>query len=216
MPSHTYTQAGLYDVKLWMWTDEGCIDTIFVSYPEAVLVNPRPSSTFTVTPPVTSIYTPIVTVDAGGFLFNEQYFFDMGDSTLYTQTDFFAHQYSDTGNFEVQRIAVNQYGCWDTLGVWVRINPVLNIWAPTAFTPNGDGKNEFFRPFVTGFTTYHLVIANRWGQVVYQSDDALEEWNGLLQNKGPECPQDVYSWHLFIVDFGDSPVEYTGTVLLYR
>lgn len=216
MPSHTYTQAGLYDVKLWMWTDEGCIDTIFVSYPEAVLVNPRPSSTFTVTPPVTSIYTPIVTVDAGGFLFNEQYFFDMGDSTLYTQTDFFAHQYSDTGNFEVQRIAVNQYGCWDTLGVWVRINPVLNIWAPTAFTPNGDGKNEFFRPFVTGFTTYHLVIANRWGQVVYQSDDALEEWNGLLQNQGPECPQDVYSWHLFIVDFGDSPVEYTGTVLLYR
>lgn len=151
-----------------------------------------------------------------GILFNEQFFFDMGDSTLYTQTDFFAHQYSDTGNFEVKRIAVNQYGCWDTLGVWVRINPVLNIWAPTAFTPNGDGKNEFFRPFVTGFTTYHLVIANRWGQVVYESDDALEEWNGQLRNQGPPCPQDVYSWHLFIVDFGDSPVEYTGTVLLYR
>ena len=69
---------------------------------------------------------------------------------------------------------------------------------------------------MTGFTEYNLVITNRWGQVVFQSRDANEEWNGQIQNKGPESPQDVYSWHLFIVDFGDSPVEYTGTVVLYR
>jgi len=37
-----------------------------------------------------------------------------------------------------------------------------------------------------------------------------------MHNTGAESPQDVYAWHLFIVDFGDSPVEYTGTVLLYR
>ena len=216
MPSHSYLTPGSYDVKLWMWTDEGCIDTIFVSYPGAVLVNPRPTSIFTVNPSVTSIYTPVVTVDASNFNFLEQYFFDMGDSTLYNQTNFFAHQYNDTGNFEVKRISVNEFGCWDTLGFWVRINPVLNIWSPTAFTPNGDGRNDAFRPFVTGFTKYNLVISNRWGQVVFQSQDANEEWNGQIQNVGSQSPQDVYSWHLFIVDFGDSPVEYTGTVVLYR
>ena len=216
MPTHRYTQPGLFDVTLWMWTVDGCIYTLMLQYPQAVLVNPRPASTFSISPTVTSIYTPLVTVSAQNFSFQEQYFFTMGDSTLYTQTDFFAHQYADTGNFEVLRISVNQFGCWDTLGLWVRINPVLNLWAPTAFTPNGDGTNDNFRPFVTGFNQYALSIVNRWGQEVFRSQDAREEWNGQLHNRSTECPQDVYSWRLFIIDFGDSPVEYNGTVILYR
>ncbi|HXS37522.1 MAG TPA: gliding motility-associated C-terminal domain-containing protein [Flavipsychrobacter sp.] len=53
------------------------------------------------------------------------------------------------------------------------------IWVPSAFTPNGDGKNDFFRPLLRcPLQGYHLVIANRFGQIVYESFDQNNGWDG--------------------------------------
>ena len=216
MPTHTYTQPGLYDIKVWMWTLDGCVDTLYQSFPGGVLVHPRPVMPFTVSPTTISIYQPDVEVTTTGIDPGEQFWIHMGDSSIYNQSSYLIHAYKDTGNFYVLRIAVNQFGCWDTLSQLVRVDPVFNIWSPTAFTPNGDGNNEQFRPVVTGFTNYRLVITNRWGQVVFQSNDALEAWNGTEQNQGKECPEGAYTWHLFVIDYGDSPVENNGVVLLMR
>jgi gliding motility-associated-like protein len=90
------------------------------------------------------------------------------------------------------------------------------IYVPNAFTPNGDGKNETFRPVVTGFNNYRLSIVDRWGNIVFESTNAYEEWNGKINNSGIECPQDIYTWRLFILDFANSPKQEHGTVLLYR
>jgi gliding motility-associated-like protein len=140
----------------------------------------------------------------------------MGDSTIYTQQDFFLHKYKDTGFFKIMRIAVNEFDCWDTLSQIVRVDPVMNIWSPNTFTPDGDNINDTFRPVVTGFNSYKLAILDRWGKIVFESNDPYEEWNGQIQNLGPQCPQGVYSWRLFILDFANSAIEKHGTILLYR
>ena len=61
------------------------------------------------------------------------------------------------------RIAVNEFDCWDTLSQIVRVDPVMNIWSPNTFTPDGDNINDTFRPVVTGFNSYKLAILDRWG-----------------------------------------------------
>ncbi|CAI8381965.1 MAG: Uncharacterised protein [Owenweeksia sp. TMED14] len=215
-PLHTYKSPGLYDIKLIIWTNDGCIDTLFGNYLDAILVNPRPILPFTVSPLKVNIYKPELAVKSSGIDPDEIFYFDMGDSTIYNQQDFFLHKYRDTGNFIINRIAVNQYGCWDTLGIMIRVDPVMNIWTPKAFTPDNDGKNETFRPVVTGFLKYDLSILDRWGNIVFKSINPYEEWNGKIHNSGKKCPQDIYTWRLFVLDFANSPIEKHGTLLLYR
>ena len=66
------------------------------------------------------------------------------------------------------------------------------IYIPNAFTPNG--MNPVFKPVVSNinFATYHLSIINRWGQLVFESFDKDEGWNGLIQSNGKKATNDVY------------------------
>jgi gliding motility-associated-like protein len=66
------------------------------------------------------------------------------------------------------------------------------IYIPNAFTPNG--VNPIFKPVVSNvnFATYHLSIINRWGQLVFESYDKNEGWNGENQSNGKKATNDVY------------------------
>lgn len=91
----------------------------------------------------------------------------------------------------------------------ISILPCAELWAPNAFSPNGDGINEFFRifssePLVSG----KLIILNRWGQVVFSADNPEAEWDGTY--RGLLCPQDVYTWVLDYRREGLVPVEQEG------
>jgi gliding motility-associated-like protein len=72
---------------------------------------------------------------------------------------------------------------------------------PNAFTPNGDGTNDKFKPFILDcpLRDYHLKIFNRWGEMVFESTEFLEAWDGITPN-GFEAPQDVYVW---LVDYSE-------------
>jgi gliding motility-associated-like protein len=216
VPVHTYRVPGLYDVRVRMWTATGCRDTVERVYPGAIRVNPRPKVAMAIAPQRVTIYQPLIQVRADSVDADEQFWFDMDDSTTYAQQAFVVHTYRDTGWYAVKMLALNQFGCWDTLVDSVRVDPIYNVWSPTAFTPNGDGGNEGFRPVATGIRAYRLRILDRWGNVVFQSSDPQAEWNGRVGNDGAECPQGAYTWSLFTIDYGDSPVEQQGVVLLIR
>lgn len=67
------------------------------------------------------------------------------------------------------------------------------FFVPTAFTPNGDGLNDEFRPLIFGdIIQYKFVVFNRWGQVVFSSEDPTRGWNGRLN--GIYQNSDVYVW----------------------
>ncbi|MEI6575304.1 MAG: gliding motility-associated C-terminal domain-containing protein [Bacteroidota bacterium] len=92
---------------------------------------------------------------------------------------------------------------------------------PNIFTPNGDGKNERFKPKKTGeIVEYQIEIFNRWGNMVYQSDKLEEGWDGRTDSNGADCPDGVYFFvaryvaHIFPQP--DTQRKLTGTVTLMR
>jgi gliding motility-associated-like protein len=92
----------------------------------------------------------------------------------------------------------------------------IPVFFPNAFTPNGDGKNDLFRPVATTFTSFSMYVYDRSGELICHTDNALKGWDGKL--KGEVCPAGVYTW-IAIFEVPEQPgVKRTekGTVVLVR
>ena len=57
------------------------------------------------------------------------------------------------------------------------------IFLPTAFSPNNDGVNDLFRPLNTNLQTWNISVWNRWGELIYQTDDLTQGWDGSYKGK---------------------------------
>ena len=73
------------------------------------------------------------------------------------------------------------------------------IWFPNCFTPNNDGYNDVFKPVYENIGYYKLYIFNRWGQLLFESDDVEHSWDGKF--KGRECSNGVY---VFLAEYEDN------------
>lgn len=90
------------------------------------------------------------------------------------------------------------------------------IYFPTAFSPNNDGLNDYFRPLGPALSKFSLVIFNRWGQQVFITDNQETGWDGT--SRGRLCEPDVYSWfatYELVIDPG-STKKASGTVVLLK
>jgi gliding motility-associated-like protein len=90
------------------------------------------------------------------------------------------------------------------------------IYCPNAFTPNGDGLNDFFTPIANEpIETYRLIIRNRWGTIVYESDDISIAWDGYYKDNDPT--PDVYTWIIRFTCPYDTEEKLTkGTVMILK
>jgi gliding motility-associated-like protein len=92
-----------------------------------------------------------------------------------------------------------------------------NLFVPNAFTPNGDGTNDTFKP-VNYFTDqtgdYLLLIYNRWGQKIFETNDILKPWKGDYQ--GNPSPNGVYIYYISYISIEGLNIQKHGTVTLLR
>ena len=86
--------------------------------------------------------------------------------------------FEDIGEYTVTLVADNGR-CADSHVVIVRTDRVTNFFIPNVFTPNADNNNDFFEWEIEGITEFHIVIYNRWGTKVFESEDIDSEgWDG--------------------------------------
>lgn len=88
---------------------------------------------------------------------------------------------------------------------------------PDAFTPNGDGLNDKFRIIglpPENITRYNLQIFDRWGQLVFETNDILNSWDGSY--KGHDCPADVYTWVMYYETTKKTKISNKGQVTIIR
>lgn len=92
----------------------------------------------------------------------------------------------------------------------------MGVYFPTAFTPNGDGKNEGFGPLgsIALLQNYQLSIYNRWGERVFHSTSPLQQWDG--RHRGENQPTALFTWYARYDLPGEKNVLRKGTILLVR
>ena len=90
-------------------------------------------------------------------------------------------------------VVFNSFLCSDTSYQEVEILPIDELFVPSAFSPNGDGKNDVL--YARGYIDDMLfVVYDRLGRKVFESTDKTIGWDGLI--KGKKALEGVYSWYL--------------------
>lgn len=84
-------------------------------------------------------------------------------------------------------------GCYKEYQEYISVEPSYYFYAPNAFTPNKDSKNDTFKAFVTGAADFEIFIFDKFGKQVYYSMDSDEVWNGSYDS-ATDAPQGMYSF----------------------
>ncbi|MFT3945455.1 MAG: PKD domain-containing protein [Agriterribacter sp.] len=194
-PTHEYTNPGSYTIKLVVVDSMTC--NISDSVSQTINVWDSPTAGFTFSPISPQENMPATFTNTSLNAIRYRWLFGDGDtSNLINPT----HQYNATATFDVALVAFNQYGCTDTAYAQVSaiVSPLIAV--PSAFSPNGDGVND--KVYVRGFAIAKMMfrIYNRWGQVVFQTTDRNQGWDGKF--KGALQPMDAYAYTLE-VEFSD-------------
>lgn len=106
------------------------------------------------------------------------------------------------------------YGCKSILSRQMNPEACCTIMFPNAFTPNGDGLNDEFRPWCQGYKRYHVLrISNRWGQTIFETTNSNPAWDGVYN--GVRQDMGVYFYYLKY-DCGGKTMEMKGDFTLIR
>ena len=93
-----------------------------------------------------------------------------------------------------------------------RVEPLMNVYIPNAFTPNGDGINDTFGVKGEGSFVYTIAIFNRWGEKVFESTNPNQQWDGTFKNLPVQQGEYVYQ----LTAFGKEYKGQTGVITLLR
>ncbi len=196
-PSHLYDTQGVFNVKLIATSIHGCQDSI-VKY-GFVETYELPEASFTMSSPEVSIFNPEVeftntTEDAMSFEWR------LGDGII-TEEENPVHEYNNPGRWPVTLIVTNMFGCKDMVVREVTVTNDFQVYIPNSFTPNNDGRNDFFQPVMEGLefiTRYDFKVFNRWGEVVFATEDPSDAWEGDAKGADFYSESDTYKFRLVI------------------
>ena len=102
-----------------------------------------------------------------------------------------------SNNNQIILIANNQFDCPDTFTLIFEVKDVELIYVPNTFTPDGEQSNSVFIPVFSSnamIRNYHFLVFNRWGEVVFETHDAQEGWNGIYN--GNISQDGTYTWKI--------------------
>jgi len=178
---------------------------------KTISINPSPKANFTFSPQPADIDDPNILFISGSEEI-ENSSWDLGDGTTIADEASFWHTYTDTGKYEITYLVNNQFNCTDTLRATLIINPVYQIFIPSSFTPNDDGDNDTFQPYVNGANKYTITIFDGWGKIIFQKENGV--WDGTLN--GTKVQDGVYTYSITVYDFKDKPFSYSGIITLLK
>jgi gliding motility-associated-like protein len=134
------------------------------------------------------------------------YWQDGSESSVYTVRE--------PGEYSVEIEDAN--GCFGGTSFEVELCPG-EFWAPNAFSPNRDAKNEIWRAHKADIYDYQLSIYNRWNEVVFESSDINEGWDGNRGSDGGECPVGNYVYKVTFKELHNHQTQvFTGEIYLIR
>ena len=208
LPIKSYQNAGNYTIKLTLTNNFKCTyDTT-----KNITVYPKPKTGFEIIGAPLDIFNSSITVtDKSSGAIDWIYY--ISDQTI-KNTASFDHTFKDSGQFEIQQYLTTDKGCVDSLTQSVFVGFRYLPWIPNAFSPNNDGYNDEFAITGTGIIKAEMVIFNRWGEKIFQSDGNKQRWDGKY--KGEVVQNGVYYYSIKVVTYTSAIHYYHGTLNVLR
>jgi gliding motility-associated-like protein len=222
--NHVYGIEGLYEVSLSFVDDFGCSNSVIM--PELIEVISQPIAAFS--------YSPLTPTDFN----NEVTFIDESVNATSWQWDFGNGQsssaqspsvvYDGPGAYLVSLYVASGNGCADSAQYLIRYDGEVVIWVPNSFTPDNDGVNDYFQVISeSSLSAYEILIFNRWGELVFKSNDIDAHWigevnGGFTENgAGYYAPDGIYQYVItYTSGFGQGSAlgneRLKGTITLIR
>lgn len=206
-----YDKPGQFPARLIVTSGYGCTDT---SDYQTVVVRPKPVAMFKFVPETTTIVEPtttIVNTSTNGFT----HYWDFGDgeSSIYPSP---THTYGDTGHYNVIYYIESEYGCRDTAIGMHQVREIYSCYVPSGFTPNGDKINDEFFVVGTGVRALEIRIYDRWGALLYESNDPNFRWDGTNPETGEPLPTGVYMYRIKVDLEDGGRKQLKGTISLVK
>lgn len=217
-PTHLYSEADIYEVKLIVTNAMGCVDSAIKTVEVEAFPSPNffanhnPTDYFNtdlvltiIYPNATSTYSWLMPGGTPGFAF--------GQGPINVSYPEFVR-----GNYEVTLIETTDLGCTDSVTHIISVLEDEFVYAPNVFTPNSDPFNQTWRVYVEGFdlNEFHLMVFNRWGEILWETYDPNESWDGTYVD-GVLVQTGTYVWRIKTRDqITDEVLEYHGFVTVLK
>lgn len=199
--SNVYLGGGNYDVTLDVTSINGCSNSVL--YTDYIYVEPNPVSSYI--PSLSSVITLNTEVSFTNTTVGAvNYMWDFGDGIDSVTVSNPTHNFPNdqTAGYIVTLYAYSPIGCVDSSYSIIQVNEEVIYYIPNTFTPDGDEFNQNFHPiFTSGFDLmdFNMKIYNRWGQVIFESNDVSMGWDGTYG--GRNVQDGMYNW---IIRCGDA------------
>lgn len=173
-----------------------------------------PKAEFTCNPEITDLHAPeIKFFDKSKSA--QKWYWNFGDGGIDSVQNP-SHLYKESGTYNVTLQIANSYGCVSSVTLTVIIRPLWSFYIPNSFTPDGDGLNDTFNGKGEGLQAYQLIIFNRWGEEIFESNSLTVPWDGKANDGTETAQQDVYIFLVVLKDSKGGEHRYTGTVTLVK
>lgn len=208
-PTHPYTTPGTYTIRLVTANPTSC--NLIDSFEKTIEIFSSPIVDFSYSPnpPTPNTALSFTNLSSGA----NAYQWDFGDGTMKTDKDP-THIYQQDGFYVVCLRGTNEFGCPDTSCKTVRGNVIPLVDVPSGFSPNGDGVNDIVYVLGYGIEEMTFKIYNRWGELVFETNDLFKGWDGT--HKGEAQEMDVFGYLLDVKFFDGSKKLKKGNITLLR
>jgi gliding motility-associated-like protein len=208
--SHTYLQSGYMSVTLIATNEHGCSSTF--TEQDAVQVFEKPIAEFKTYPEIVFIGSDDLTLTNLSENALHSYYIIGSDTILGATT---TYSFSDEGVYPITQVVTSGLGCSDEITHTVIVEFGSEYYVPSAFTPNNDGKNDEFKIIGSEVKEFSLVIFDRWGNEIFESDDINTSWDGIASKDNP-MPEGVYVYRLEMRSKTNRDIVKSGAITLLR
>lgn len=207
-PKHLYKESGNYTVKLKV-SHSGDFKTVEEKMPLTVAAAPSVDYSFR-----SNADNPLVIEFSTDAQKGVELKWDFGDKRSSSEAEP-AHAYARYGTYPAVLTARNSAGCVQTIKKDVKVE--YKLYAPNAFSPNADGRNDSWMPSFDDDSQFTLNIYDASNQLVYSTSDRNDAWDGMNKRTGMNAKEgEIYTWKAVVKDKNGVESNHAGRLMIVK
>ena len=216
--SHYYSDPDVYSISMSIKSIHDCIYT--ADFVDLIATYLKPTANFTINSNPTTIFQTTGEMQETSSSDVVTWYWSSPQSSITASSipnPTFSFPDGIIGAYPITLTVTTALGCTDSITHELNVISDVILYAPNAFTPDGDELNQTWKIYAQGIdeTQFHLYIYNRWGEIIWETNDMTNEWDGSY--KGQLVNEGVYNWVASAKDlYSDKKISFKGSIYLLK